>query len=518
MLYPEIMGAGVILFDYDADGDLDIYFLNGNYLRGKEHDPKLTNVLYRNDTDHGRWHFTDVTEEAGVGDSGYGQGGEAADFDNDDDQDLYATNLGTNVYFRNEGDGTFTRTSLLAHTGWGQCCSALDYDNDGDLDLYLVNYLTYNPDRQDLGRVSVAGKLIHDYVGPQNYDGSADVLYRNNGDGTFTEVTKETGLHCPAGKGMGLGVADFDNDGDPDIFVANDFMANYLFVNERGKFVERAMEAGVAASDDGNLESSMGVEVADVDNDGLFDIMVPCRNAETHTLYYNKWPIFHEEPARSGLDKATLRHTGFSPNFLDYDNDGDMDLFISTGSVLTLSSAVIRGRTRPEHFHERYAEPDLLLENDGTGCFRALSPEMAGPHFRRPTVSRGSAAGDLDNDGDTDIVVSIPEGHPVLLRNDGKRGHWLTLRLIGTKSNRDAIGARVTARAGDKTQHHYLRGGGSYLSVNDRRVHLGLGTATTADRIEIVWPSGTRQTLENIPASQFLIVEEPVTDRSGGGT
>ncbi len=508
MLYPEIMGAGVILFDYDGDGDLDVYFLNGNYLKGKKPDPQLTNVLYRNDTADGRWHFTDVTEEAGVCDSGYGQGGEAADFDNDGDQDLYVTNLGPNVYYRNEGNGKFTRTSLLAHEGWGQCAAALDYDNDGDLDLYLVNYLTYDPAREDLGRVIFDGQLFHDYMGPQNYDGSPDVLYRNDGDGSFTDVTKEVGLDVPPGKGMGLGVADFDNDGDPDIFV------NYFFVNEGGKFVERGVEVGVAASNDGNLESSMGVDVADVDNDGLLDIMVPCRSAEIHTLYYNQWPLFYENPVRSGLDRATLGYTGFSPHFLDYDNDGDMDLFISTGSVLTSKSAIVKGLTRPEHFHERYAEPDLLLENDGTGFFRRVPPQNAGPHFRRRTISRGAATGDLDNDGDIDMVISIPEGRAVLLRNDNKGGHWLTLRLIGTKSNRDAIGARVTARTGGKTQYHCARGGGGYLSVNDRRVHLGLGTATTVDRIEIVWPSGTRQVLENVPADQFLTVEEPAT----GGT
>jgi hypothetical protein len=224
MLYPEIMGAGVVLFDYDGDGDLDIYFLNGNYLRGKEPDPKITNVLYRNDTKpRGRWRFTDVTEEAGVADSGYGQGAEAADFDNDGDQDLYVTNFGPNVYFRNEGNGKFTRTSLLAHEAWGQCCSAVDYDNDGDLDIYLVNYLTYEPGDEPLGMARVAGKLINDYRGPQVFKGSPDVMYRNDGDGTFTDVTEQIGLYAPGGKGMGLGVADFDNDGDADIFVSNDF-------------------------------------------------------------------------------------------------------------------------------------------------------------------------------------------------------------------------------------------------------------------------------------------------------
>ncbi len=510
MLYPEIMGAGVILFDYDNDDDLDIYFPNGNYLRGKKHDPDLANALYRNE---GGWRFTEVTEEAGVGDDGYGQGAEAADFDNDGDQDLYVTNYGPNVYFRNEGNGTFTRTSLLAHPLWGQCCAALDYDNDGDLDIYLANYLTYDHANQDLGREVVAGKFIHEYKGPMVYDGSADVLYRNDGGEAFTDVTKQMGLHQPNGKGMGLGVCDFDNDGDPDIFVANDFQENYLFENKGARFVECGLAGGVAVSGDGNLESSMGVDIADVDNNGRFDIMVPCRHRESHTLYYNQWPVFIDASAQRGLDEATLGWTGFSPSFLDYDNDGDMDLFISTGRVVTLEEAVHKGQTRPEHFFERYATTDLLLDNDGRGVFRRLSPQTAGPHFGRRTISRGTAVGDLDNDGDIDLVVNVSEGRPILLRNNametGTGGHWLTLKLIGTKSNRDGIGTLVIARAGGKTQYHYLRGGGSYLSVSDRRIHLGLAGATKVGSIEITWPSGIKQTLKDVqPVDRFLTIEE----------
>jgi len=510
MLYPEIMGAGVILFDYDNDGDLDIYFPNGNYLRGKEHDPKLTNVLYRNE---GSWRFTDVTHEAGVADSGYAQGAEAADFDNDGDQDLYVTNYGPNVYFRNEGNGKFTRTSLLAHPLWGQCCSALDYDNDGDLDIYLANYLTYDHTDQDLGREVVAGQFIHEYKGPQVFNGSPDVLYRNDGNDVFTDVTRQVGLYMPNGKGMGLGVSDFDNDGDPDIFVANDFQENYLFENTGGRFVERGLGAGVAVSADGNLESSMGVDIADVDNNGRFDIMVPCRHRETHTLYYNEWPVFLDASAQRGMDKGTLGYTGFSPSFLDYDNDGDMDLFVSTGRVVTLEEAVRKGLTRPKHFHERYATTDLLLQNDGRGYFTRVPPGRAGPHFSRQTISRGTAVGDLDNDGDIDLVVNVSEGRPVLLRNNmnqsGRGRHWLTLKLIGTKSNRDGIGARVIARVGNKMQYHYLRGGGSYLSVSDRRIHLGLGSATKVDSIEITWPSGIKQTLKEVqPVDRFLPIEE----------
>lgn len=515
MLYPEIMGGGVILLDYNNDGLLDIYFINGNYLRGKPHDPKLTNSLYRNE---GNWRFTDVTHEAGVADSGYGQGGEAADFDNDGDGDLYVTNLGPNVYFRNEGNGTFARTALLQHPAWGQCCSALDYDSDGDLDIYLVNYLTYDHTKQDLGREMVAGKFIHEYQGPQVYEGSPDVLYRNDGGEVFTDVTREVGLYYPGGKGMGLGICDFNNDGYPDIFVANDMMINYLFENRGGQFVERGVEAGVAVSNDGNVESSMGVDVADVDNDGLFDIMVPCRHREIHTLYYNEWPVFTESPARSGMDAATLGYTGFSPSFLDYDGDGDMDLFISTGRVVSLEETVLKGLTRPEHFFERYAQPNLLLENDGRGYFPRVASAAAGNHFSLRTVARGTATGDLDNDGDIDLVVNVSEGRPILLRNNavesGRGEHWLTLKLAGTQSNRDAIGAHIVASVGGRKQYHYLRGGGSYLSVSDRRIPLGLGIATRVDRIEITWPSGIRQVLEDVrPVDRFLTVREPIAEK-----
>lgn len=502
LLYPEIMGSGAALFDYDGDGDLDIYFVNGNYLRGRPPDPGLTNVLYRND---GAWHFTDVTEETGVRDASYGQGVEAADFDNDGDVDLYVTNTEANVYFQNQGDGTLIRTELLADKRWGQCCSALDYDNNGDLDLYLVNYLDYDPQTAVLGTIMVAGKLVHDYQGPQNYPGSPDVLFRNNGDGSFTDVTKEVGLYKPGGKGMGLACCDFDNDGDADIFVSNDFMMNYFFENEGGAFKEVGLLRGVSLDGNGQTESFMGVDTADVDGDGRFDLLIPCLGRESFNLFHNEGAVFSDISMASGLYDAARGHTGFSPSFLDYDNDGDMDVFVSCGRVLSSEEAVLAEK---EGFEERYAQTDLLLENTGRGQFRRVA-DQAGPHFAKAYVARGSAVGDLDNDGDIDIVINNSDAPPVLLRNDTKGGHWLTFRLVGTKSNRDAIGARVAARVGGKTQHHYVRGGGSYLSVSDRRVHLGLGEAMTADTIDITWPSGVKQLLQQVPADQFLTIVEP---------
>ncbi|NQT84460.1 CRTAC1 family protein [bacterium] len=351
----------------------------------------------------------------------------------------------------------------------------------------------------------IAGKLVHDYQGPQNYGGSPDVLFRNNGDGSFTDVTKDVGLYQPGGKGMGLACSDFDNDGDPDIFVSNDFMINYLFINEGGKFRETGLLQGVALDGNGQTESFMGVDVADVDRDGLFDILIPCLGRESFNLFHNEGSVFSDISVTSGLYDATRGHTGFSPSFLDFDNDGDMDVFVSCGRVLSSEEAVMAERTG---FEERYAQTDLLLENDGRGHFRRVA-DRAGPHFRKAYVARGSAVGDLDNDGDMDVVINNSDAPPVLLRNDTKGGHWLTLRLVGTRSNRDAIGARVVAHVGAETQHHYVRGGGSYLSVSDRRVHIGLGEAVVVDSIEITWPSGVRQVLQKVPAGQFLTVVEP---------
>jgi len=503
--YPEIMGAGLILFDCDGDGDIDIYFLNGNYLSQRPPDPALSNVLYRNDSSGGSPRFTDITLEAGVADSGYGQGGEAADFDGDGDQDLYITNIGRDVLFRNDGNGRFSKVPLPPRSGWGQTCGALDYDGDGDLDLFVANYLTYNPATEPLGSTMIAGKVVHDYRGPQVYSGKDSVLLRNEGDLSFQDVTRSAGLYRPDGKGMGAACVDFDGDGKIDIYQANDFMENFLFMNRGGKFEEMALLSGCAVSPDGQRESSMGVDVADVNEDGRPDIMVPCRSGEIHTLYLNEWPFFDDGSVRSGLHLATRDHTGFSPSFLDYDNDGDQDLFISCGRVRLWSGKALQ---EDATFLERYGDYPLLLENDGKGRFRSVG-RSAGPYFGSVHVGRGTATGDLDGDGDIDLVVSHAGGAPAVLLNESAGGHWIILGLRGRGRNRDAIGARVVATCGGRARHLWVRGGGGYLSVSDRRVHLGLGQATSADRIEITWPSGKQQVLENVAADQFLRVEEP---------
>ena len=508
--YPEIMGAGVALFDYDGDGDIDVYLVNGNALTGTPPDPNPRNRLYRNDTagPGAALRFTDVTTAAGVGDSGYGQGAEAADFDGDGDLDLYVTNVGANVLYRNNGDGTFMRTAVLADPGWGQCAAAFDYDRDGDLDLYLVNYLIYDAATEPLGTGLIAGKIVHDYRGPYVYAGQADVLFRNDGNLRFVDATDAAGLSQPGGKGMGLACVDFDRDGDVDIFVANDSMANYLFVNEGGRFSEQGLLSGAAVSARGGSEASMGVDVADVDVDGRIDVMVPCLDIEVHTLYHNEWPFFSDVSSERGFRRATRGFTGFSPTFLDYDNDGDADLLITCGRV------AMRGRTAgmaDAGFEDRYGEPDLLLENVGRGRFRRVEAATAGPHFARTLVGRGSAVGDLDNDGRLDVVINNAAGPAVILHNTGRTGHWLTLDLVGTRSPRSAIGARVTVTAGALRQHFIVRGGGSYLSCSDRRVHVGLGESVTVDQIKIVWPTGTRQTLSDVKVDQILTVTEPTS-------
>jgi len=435
--YLEIMGAGVGVFDYDGDGDLDLYFVNGNKL-AEPPSPAITNRLYRNE---GGWKFTDVTARAGTGDAGYGQGCCAGDYDNDGDLDLYVSNYGPNVLYRNSGDGTFTDVTARAGVGdpgWGQTCSFLDYDRDGWLDLYVQNYLTYTSGSEGEAFLFVGGRKVIDYPTPLSYKGSASRLFRNQRDGTFEDVTEAAGLLRPDGKGMGLACTDLDDDGLTDIFVANDTAENYLFWGRSdGRFQEAGLEAGVAFDGAGSPEASMGVDVGDFDNDNRLDLIVPCLRMQVHTLYRGLGRHFEDVSTQAGLGSATSPWTGFNANFLDYDLDGDLDLFFTHGGVRLNESAA------PESsYNERYGMPDMLLSNDGRGRYTDVSAH-AGPYFRERLIGRGSAAADLDGDGDQDLVVCNLADRAVLLRNDTAGGHWVAFDLVAKDGRRQPFGATV---------------------------------------------------------------------------
>ncbi len=488
----EATGAGCAFIDYDLDGDLDIYAVNGSYLPGindpypKGKDPKkeLYNHLYRN---NGDGTFTDVTHEAGVGDTGYGMGAVVADYNNDGAPDIYVTNYGANVLYRNNGDGTFTDVTTEAGVGdtlWAVHAVFFDYDNDGYLDLYVGNYLQFDPEY----RYYFAPDA---FPGPLDYTGQPDVLYHNNGDGTFVDVTKKAGVYNPEGRAMSVTAADYDNDGDMDIFVANDAMENYLYRNDGGVFTNVALELGVALSEFGEATSSMGPTFEDIDNDGDLDLFIP--DMGYCCLYRNDGNEFEDVTAAAGISEVCGQYTSWAGAVFDYDNDGYRDIFISNGDA-----------------HHLYTEEDLLFRNNGDGTFEDVSLKSGSYFTKAEYIGRGAAFGDYDNDGDVDIFVINMNGPAILLRNDGgNRNHWLTIRTVGTKSNRDGIGARIQIVAGDLKQIAEVKTGAGYLSANDSRVHFGLGKHIKVDLLKIRWPSGTIQTLKNVKADQILTVTEP---------
>jgi hypothetical protein len=481
-------GAGVVFFDYNGDGWLDIYFLNGCWLktvndnRGRTLRGKLANCLYRN---NGDGTFTDVTSEAGVGDTGYGTGGSAADFDNDGDLDLYVLNYGPNVFYCNNGDGTFTdisQASGLANPRWSLSAPWFDYDNDGDLDVYVANYLEY-----DSGKFrsfyAAAG-----YPGPLSYSGQPDALYRNNGDGTFTDVTKQMGVFQPNGRAMSATVADLNNDGYLDIYIPNDGMENYFFRNTgKGTFENVGLEMGMAFGEGGQGVSSMGPSVGDVDRDGWLDIYIP--DMGYGCLMMNRKDYFEDRTTPTRLALVCGQYTGWGGILFDYDCDGYLDVFVANGNA-----------------HHEYTEEDVLMRNDGKGNFVDVA-DISGPYFREKHVGRGATYGDYDNDGDLDLLIVNLNDTPKLLRNDGGNGNnWLVVeaKLAGGKSY--AIGARVSVTAGSLTQIRDMIPVTGYLSQADPRCHFGLGKAPKADVVEVRWPDGQTTKLTGVEANQFLIV------------
>ncbi|MBE7504109.1 MAG: CRTAC1 family protein [Verrucomicrobiales bacterium] len=478
----ETVSCGLATFDYDGDGDVDIYFVNGAPLPGASTDgPPPRNALYRNE---GGWRFTDVTAAAGVGDTGYGLGVCTGDYDNDGDLDLYVNNFGPNVLYRNNGDGTFTDVTLRAGVAAGNQVGAgaafFDMDGDGDLDLFVANYVAFTFENHHISHMSG----FPAYVGPLNYPPTANVLYRNNGDGTFTDVSVAAGIAAHRGTGMGLIAADYDADGDTDLIVGNDLGANFVFQNDgTGRFTEVALPLGLAYDALGNVHGTMAVECADWNNDGWLDFYMTSYQRQLATLYESRRGRFFEDVTRpTGAGTDTYAHVTWGTALVDLDNDSHRDLFIACGHLLD----------NVEQFDDTTSYParNLVLRNTGQGRFINVS-DQCGDGLLPKLSSRGAAFDDLDNDGDIDVVILNSRREPTILRNDSATGHrWLQVQLRGTATNRDGIGARVTVVAGDLTLIDEVHSGRSYQSDFGKRLHFGLGHRTAVDEVRVQWVGG----------------------------
>ena len=501
---PETLGAGGAFFDADNDGFLDIYLVNSGYWDKSPSMKQTTSALYRN---NGDGTFTDITQMARVANLGnYGQGAACADYDNDGSVDLYVTNFGANVLYHNNGDGTFTDVTVPAGVGdpgWSSSACFLDYNADGHLDLFVANYLVYS---LDVPYLPCGENGIHTYCHPSLFEGAPDKLYRNNGNGTFTDVSQAAGVGGIGGmfhgKGLGVVSADFNNDGAPDLYVANDDTRNDFFYNNGdGTFSEISLLAGCAYSFNGVAQAGMGVTVGDYNNDSWLDIFVTNLSYETNALYRNNGDgTFTDVIYEAHLGKESYLYVGFGTGFLDADNDGWLDLFIANGHIID--------NIEDTHDILTYRQPDQLFRNNGDGTFQEIS-ESAGGYFQRPAVSRGTIFGDYDNDGDVDLLVTQNNGPATLLRNETTRqNNWVSIKTIGVVSNRDGIGTRVTVKAGGHTQIREVNPGSSYMSSHDARCYFGLRTNTTVDRLELRWQSGVVQVFENLPANQEHVVSE----------
>lgn len=494
---PETVGAGCAFFDYDNDGWMDIYLVNSGPSDFFTPAVPLKNALYRNNRDGT---FTDVTEKAGVKGGSFGMGVAAADYDHDGHVDLYITNYGRNILYRNNGNGTFTdviEKAGVAAPGWSTCATWFDYDNDGKLDLFVSSFVFYDKSQNPLCTDPTLKRRY--YCVPRLFKPQPSRLFRNNGDGTFTDRSRESGIADFPGKSFGAVATDVNNDGLMDLFVANDTMPNFLFVNKGGgKFEEVGLAAGVAFGEAGSPRSGMGVDAADYDGDGWQDLFVANIDHEFFSLYHNdKELIFTDQPGE--IAPSTQLLSGWGLRFFDYDNDGDPDLFLVNGHPDDMIESRIP--------RVRHREPLLMFENTG-GVFKDVSA-ISGKVFSRVFSGRGMATGDFDNDGDVDVLTSNNGEPPLLLRNEGgSRNSWLGLNLVATKSNPSAIGAMIVWQSGGVKRSRLKIGGGSYLSSHDPREILGLGTATKIDLVEIRWPSGTVDKLENLPIATYIKVVE----------
>ncbi|MHC4751263.1 MAG: CRTAC1 family protein [Planctomycetota bacterium] len=495
----ETVSAGLALFDYDGDGDIDIYFPNGAPLKGTKAKALPVNALYRNE---GNWRFIDVTKQSGLGDAGYGLGVAVCDYDNDGDQDVYLNNYGPNVLYRNNGDGTFTDVTPEAgvdngfQVGAGACF--LDMDRDGDMDLYVSNYLRFSYDEH----ISSMADGYRTYANPRHYPPLPDTLYRNNGDGTFTDISKASGVGNHAGWGMGIVCGDYDNDGDTDVFIGNDVAENFLFENNgQGYFEEVGLAAGTAYKLNGDPSASMGVDCGDYNNDGWLDFFVTSYQLELAILYRNLGDgVFEDVTMTTGAGAGTLPNVTWGNTFADFDNDGDRDIFIACGHL----------QDNVDHYDDvtSYHQSNILLMNTGDGKFIDVS-DNSGGGMKVKLSSRGAGFDDLDNDGDIDVVILNSRREPTILRNDSlSKGHWIQIRLRGTKSNRDGIGARVKVEAGDLALIDEVHSGRGYQSHYGSRLHFGLGSRERLDRIEVHWIGGGVDVFEDISVDRLVTLAE----------
>ena len=501
MFLPETTGAGCAFFDYDNDGWMDIYLVNSGSCDFYNPNPPLSNALYRNNRDGT---FTDVTKKAGVPGNAYGMGVAAADYDGDGFTDLYVSQYSRGILYHNNGDGTFTDVTEKAGVitpGWGTSAVWFDYDNDGRLDLFVCRFVDFDKSKnQFCGNLKTGDRW---YCVPRVYNPMPCWLFHNNGDGTFTDVSKQSGIANSPAKAWGVVAADINNDGYMDLFVANDTVANFLFANRgKGKFEEIGLLSGVGFSSYGRARSGMGVDAADYDQDGWIDLFVANVDQEMFSLYHNnKDESFRDVAIPSGIGNATKLMSGWGLKFFDYDNDGQLDLLLCNGHP----DDKIDGRVD----NVKYLEPMLLFRNSGNRL-KNVSSE-SGPIFSQPLAARGMALGDFDNNGSVDVLIAINNGAPILLRNNaGTQNHWLGLNLVGKKSNPDAIGAHISYQAGDLKQTRFKVGGGSYLSSHDPRIVLGLAKHEKLDSLEIKWPqpSGLVQRYANLPINRYITLVE----------
>ena len=498
---PETTGPGCAFLDYDADGWMDIYLVNSGKCDFYDPSPPLRNALYHNNRDGT---FTDVTEKARVSGGGYGQGVAVGDYDGDGFPDIYVTQYGKSILYHNNGDGTFTDVTEkagVAAPGWSSSAVWFDYDNDGRLDLFVCQFVEFSKSLNKSCGTGDEGK--HGYCIPRLYKPMPSWLFHNNGDGTFTDVSKTSGIANSLGKAWGVVATDLNNDGQLDLFVSNDTVPNFVFMNRgKGRFEETATYAGVAYSGDGRARSGMGLDSVDFNQDGWMDLFVANIDLERFAIYQNNHDeTFDDQAGPTGIGMATRLMSGWGLKFFDYDNDGNLDLFLANGNPDDLIEGL--------HSQVKYQEPLMLFHNTGKE-FQNVSAQ-SGPVFAKPLSARGMAIGDFDNDGGIDVLVAVNDAAPVLLHNAvGSQNHWLGVNLVGTKSNTDAIGARITYQSGDLKQRRMKVGGGSFLSAHDPRIVLGIGKRTKLDWLEIRWPqpSGKIERITELPIDRYITIVE----------